>query len=104
MIYPSGKGRFTAVCLELALIREGKDFQKLYKQINILAAKYIENIVKNKLSDDLLNQKLPKKYERKFEEIKKAQDDYENWKKWQKAFDALIWKWQNEKRNFLTTK
>lgn len=91
MVYPTGKGKYTAVCFELGLVREGNDALKLRSRIASLSRKYVESVVKNKLSDDLLNQGLPKKYERKFKEAMKAIEEYEM-KKWQKAFETLIWK------------
>ena len=103
MIYPYGKGKFVAVCLELGLIREGIDPLKLQSRITSLSRKYLENIVKNNLSDKLLNQTLPKKYLKKYEDIVKALESYKNWKKWQKAFEALVWNQKQEKGKLLTT-
>lgn len=93
VLYPSNKkGWYTAACLDLALIRDGKDAFKLYQQINKLALRYLESIVKNNLSEKLLNQKLPKKY------IKKYNEELENNKtkeKWERIigemFKTLAW-------------
>ena|SRR3989344_9003637 len=91
MVFPTGKGKYTAVCFELGLVREGNDALKLRARIASLSRKYVESVVKNKLSDDLLNQKLPARYNKKFKEAVKAIEEYEM-KKWQKAFETLIWK------------
>ena len=98
MVYPSGKGKYTSVCLELALIREGSDPLKLRKRITLLAEKYFQSVVSNNLDDSLLNQKLPGKYLKKYKEIERAYI----WQKWQKAFDALIWQGKQEKGKLLT--
>ena len=90
MIYPSRgrRGWYTAVCLDLALIREGQDFFKLRKQITLLALKYARSVTKHNLNDALLNQKLPPSYVQKF---RTAGRDERLRRKWQEVFDAIIW-------------
>ena len=104
MIYPAGKGRFTAICFELGLIREGDNPLKLRSRITSLARKYVESIRKNNLSDDLLNQTVPKKYLIKYKEHTKAMKEYENLQKWQKAFEVLIWKLNQKAGKLLISK
>lgn len=99
MLYPSGKGKYTAVCLDLGIVRQGSDPLRLQKRMVVLAERYIKNIVKHKLDDALLNQTLPTKYVKKYEQIAKALV----WQKWQKAFEALIWQWKQEKGKLLAT-
>lgn len=104
MLYPSGKDKFTAVCFELGLVREGADPLKLRGRISALARKYIESVIKNNLDNALLNQELPAKYVKKLEELKKAAEHYENMKKWQKAFETLIWQGMQKEGKLLTTR
>jgi hypothetical protein len=66
----SKKDWYSAFCFELGLIREGKDPLELKRQINQLAFNYYRSVVENNLSDDLLNQFLPKKYELLFKKTK----------------------------------
>ncbi len=61
MMYQS-KGKYIAFCIDLALIREGKDPLKLKNRIERIAFKYVDNVIKNNLNDNLLNQTLPKEY------------------------------------------
>ena len=89
------KGWYTAVCLDLALIREGLDFFKLRKQITRLALKYVQSATAHNLSDKLLNQKLPPSYVKRF---RAAEQDERVRRKWQEVFDAIIWK-QSQSRN-----
>ena len=104
MIFPSNKGLYTAVCFELGLVREGKNPLKLKWRIESLAKKYIKSIRDNNLSEDLLNQSLPAKYEKKYQAVVKAHEEQENYKKWQKAYEALIWELRNGKKISLTIK
>lgn len=59
----SKKGWYSAFCFELGLIREGKDPLVLRNQISKLAFNYYRSVIENDLSDDLLNQSLPQKYQ-----------------------------------------
>lgn len=102
MMYPS-RGRpgwYTAVCLDLALIREGQNFFKLRKQITLLALKYVRSVTKHNLNDALLNQKLPPSYLRKF---RTAGQDERLRRKWQEVFDAIIWE-QSQGRKTVTSR
>jgi predicted RNase H-like HicB family nuclease len=55
---------YVAVCLELNLIEYGKDPEILINSIEEAAQSYIEAVKNKNLSDDLLNQPAPKKYEK----------------------------------------
>ncbi len=95
IIYPSKhRGWYTAVCLELGLIREGQDFFRLRRQINKLAIRYASWVIKNNLSDDLLNQKLPRQYIEKYRKHQRFIESNEAERlrrKWQEVFDAVVW-------------
>ena len=69
-----GKDKFTAVCLDFDIIEEAKSFKQVSKQINEAVRGYIENIWKNKLSDDLLNRHAPEKYWKKYDQYRKFLD------------------------------
>jgi len=99
MIYPSKKkGWYTAVCLELSLIREGNDFFKLRQQINKLAARYIDSIQKNGLDDKLLNQKLPKQYVERFKLLIEQEKAQQLKEKWEKIVRAIVWEQRIKER------
>jgi len=63
------KNWYSAFCFELGLIREGRDPLELKRQISKLAFNYYRSVIDNNLSDDLLNQELPKKYNTLLEKI-----------------------------------
>lgn len=91
MITPSKrKGWYTAVCLELGIIREGRDVFGLQQQINKLAARYVASAVKHNLSDELLNQKLPKSYVDKYRRLE-GEHDRQIKEKWERIVRAIIW-------------
>lgn len=81
------KGWFTAVCFELGLVREGRDVLALKQQITKLAIKYLESVIKNNLSEDLLNQSLPPRYQKILKDIKLRQ-------KWQAIMNNVISLWR----------
>ena len=70
MMYRSGK-RYVAFCIELALIREGDNPIELFNRMNKIAKTYVNNVLKNKLGDDLLNQELPGSYMKLYEVFNK---------------------------------
>ena len=72
LIIPSKtkKGWYGAFCFELGLIREGKDPLVLRNQISKLAFNYYRSVIENNLSDDLLNQSLPQKYQLLLDKVK----------------------------------
>ena len=65
------KGFYTALCFELGLVMEGDDIFKLKERIEKAARHYFYTVAEDdELSDDLLNQSLPKKYSPILEKIK----------------------------------
>jgi hypothetical protein len=68
MIYPSGK-EYVAACIDLGIIREGKNPIILMKRVEKVAMQYLTTVAKHNMSDDLLNQKLDKEYMDKYREI-----------------------------------
>ena len=95
LIIPSQKkGWFTAMCFELGLIREGKDAWVLKQQITKLAIRYFESVVKNNLSEDLVNQSLPRRYQ-------KILEDIESRKKWETILNKILWKFKREKGRYV---
>ena len=92
MVYPAQrKGWYIAVCLDLAIIREGKDAFKLYQQINKLAMRYVDSVISGDLGNTLLNQKLPNQYVTKFERLEE-ENDHRLKEKWEKIVGAIIWR------------
>jgi hypothetical protein len=65
------KGLYTALCFELGLVMEGDDIFKLKARIEKTARNYFHAVAEDdELSDELLNQSLPKKYNPIVEKIK----------------------------------
>lgn len=64
-IYPEGK-KFVGVCLEFGIIEEHKNLDVLRHNIREAVEGYIEAVVKNNLSEDLLNRHAPKEYWNRF--------------------------------------
>lgn len=64
VIFPSkdSEYRYTAACIELAIVREGDDAFELLQELQSASRHYLQNVIEHYLSDDLLNQTLPKKY------------------------------------------
>lgn len=92
MVYPAQrKGWYTAVCLDLAIIREGKDAFKLYQQINKLAMRYVDLVISGDLENNLLNQKLPNQYIKKFERLEEESSHHLK-EKWEGIVRAIIWR------------
>lgn len=90
MVFPSRRtGWYTAVCFELALVREGQEAYRLIQQINKIALRYMQSVIKSNLSDELLNQKLPQRYLARY---KQAQA---------KEVEALKLKWEGIVREFI---
>ncbi|MFH1046736.1 MAG: hypothetical protein V1738_00370 [Patescibacteria group bacterium] len=65
-IYPHKSG-YQGVCLELNIIEEGKDKDRVIELLDEHARSYIEYICKSGHSDDLLNRPAPKIYWKRFE-------------------------------------
>lgn len=60
-IYPE-KDKYIAVCLDLDIIEEGKDPQKLIESVKEGVEAYVEAVCKEGLDSKLLDRKAPKKY------------------------------------------
>ncbi len=96
----SKRGWYSTFCFELGLIREGTEPLELIKQINKLAFNYYRSVVENNLSDDLLNQSLPKKYQLLFQEIKKTEEVEEVHRKWEEILNReRFWRLRTTENN-----
>lgn len=89
--YSSGEGTYVAACKELCLLTEEKDMQLAKLNILARAKRYVENVCKEKLSEDLLNQTLPQEILDEFETHikdylkKKMANNFEKWTEgWEK--------------------
>lgn len=72
--YPE-KSNYMGVCLEFDLIVEEKTPQEALKHILNASFGYLETVIKNNYSDDLLNEKPPIKYLKKYQEILKRRTE-----------------------------
>ena len=99
LIIPSltKKGWYTALCFELGLMREGKDFMKLKMQISKLAFNYYRSVVENNLSDKLLNQSLPRKYIILLKRIKEEIEKEKRRREWEEILKRELWKLKAER-------
>jgi len=70
MLYRTTTG-YVACCIDLAIVREGKEPLALKNKIERLAQMYVINIARHNLSENLLNQNLPAKYMRKYKDCEK---------------------------------
>ncbi len=73
-IYPEGKN-FTGVCLELGIIEEHKNPDVLRHNMREAVEGYVESVVKNNLSEDLLNRPAPKEYWNNFSNYLKKESE-----------------------------
>lgn len=64
-IYKEGK-KYVGVCLDLDIVEEGKDIEKLKESLGEAARGYVETIIKEEMNESLLNQHAPKKYWEKY--------------------------------------
>lgn len=89
MLYPSStrKSWYVASCLELGLVREGKDAFKLANQVTKLSRRYVASVIKHDLDDELLNQGLPTKYLKKH----KSSAEERKRKEWERVIRAMVW-------------
>ena len=65
------KAGYTGVCLTFDIIEENKDPMELMKSLKEAAELHLETVIKNKLSDDLLNRYAPEEYWKKYFELLK---------------------------------
>lgn len=70
IVYEEGKN-FVGVCLTFDIVEEGENPTELLKSIKESAELHLETVIKNKLSDDLLNRYAPKEYWNKYFDISK---------------------------------
>ncbi len=70
IIYKQGK-TYVAVCLTFDIVEEGQNPTELMKSIKEAAELHLETVVKNNLSDDLLNRYAPQEYWDKYFEVSK---------------------------------
>jgi len=74
--YKTKENTFVTACEELCVLNEDKDAE-LAKLRTLAAAKhYLENVIENKLPENLLNQSLPDEIREEFFEAVKNQTDY----------------------------
>ncbi|KKR67837.1 MAG: hypothetical protein UU09_C0020G0006 [Microgenomates group bacterium GW2011_GWA2_40_6] len=59
---------YVGVCLDLDLVEFGDNLQELQKSICEAAQAHVDAVIKNNLSDDLLNKPAPIKYWKKLDE------------------------------------
>jgi len=72
VIFPQKK-LFVGVCLDFNIIEEGEDPKKVIESLEEAAIGHIEVVIKENLSDELLNRHAPKKYWDKYNELKSKQ-------------------------------
>ena len=77
VIFPAKVGdcKYTAACIDFAIVREGDDVFKLRQEILNASVHYLLNVQKNNLSDKLLNQTLPKKYTDAYNKTRKIKNN-----------------------------
>jgi len=75
-IYPE-KNKLVGVCLTFDIVVEGENPNKIMKDLKDAAFLHLKVVVKNKLSDNLLNRYAPKEYWEKYfsalESLKRAE-------------------------------
>jgi len=74
-VYPEKPNYFIGVCLEFDVIKEGKNPKDALNSIKEASIGYLETIIKNNYSDDLLNSPAPKQYWKKYHQYLKAKAD-----------------------------
>jgi predicted RNase H-like HicB family nuclease len=60
------KAGYTGVCLTFDIVEQNNDPSKLMKSLKEAAELHLETVIKNNLSDDLLNRYTPKEYWNKY--------------------------------------
>ena len=71
LTYKEGKS-YVGVCLTFDIVEEGKDPVELVRSLKEAAGLHVDAVVKNNLSDDLLNRYAPKEYWKKYFEATKG--------------------------------
>lgn len=97
------KGKFTSlayqekpnccigVCLEFNLLIEAKTLDEAMKKIKETAWFYLENVIKNKLPDDLSNEPAPLKYWKKFLELMEKTQAEQQRLYWQRKLQSITY-------------
>ena len=78
LVYPEGHGhQFIGVCLTFDIVEESTDPVQLMESIKEAAELHLEIVIKENMSDDLLNRYAPQKYwDKYFKALKETgQDD-----------------------------
>lgn len=68
-VYREKPNYYIGVCLEFDLIQEGSNPREVMMQIKEASIGYLETVIENNFSDDLLNKKSPIKYQKKYREF-----------------------------------
>lgn len=63
------KNNYVGVCLEFDLVTEDKNPKIVMEKIEDYARGWLKNVVKSKLSEELLNKPAPKKYWKIYEKV-----------------------------------
>jgi len=72
LIYKRSKDKlFTGICLDLDIVEQSENPEKLRKSLEKAAQGYIEAVIKKDLDGELLNKPAPKKYWKIISEIEK---------------------------------
>jgi hypothetical protein len=79
-IYREGK-KFIGVCLELCIVEENKNLNVLRHNMREAVEGYVEAVIKNGLSEDLLNRPAPKEYWNRFLNYLKQESERIKFKK-----------------------
>ncbi len=61
--------QIVGVCLDLDITIEGNNFEKVKKELSEVSREHVEFVIKNKLSEKLLNRSTPKKYWNLYENV-----------------------------------
>ena len=70
LVYKEGK-TFVGVCLTFDIVEEGDNPTELMRSIKEAAELHLETVIRNNLTDDLLNRYAPEKYWKKYFETAK---------------------------------
>ncbi len=68
------KNKYLGVCLQFDLIIEADTLKEAQEHIVDLSRGWLENAIKNKLSEEVLNRPAPKKYWKLYEKLKEAEE------------------------------
>lgn len=91
LAYQEKPNYYIGVCLEFNLLVEAKTFNKAMQKIKETAWFYLENVIKNKLPDYLLNEPASSKYWKKFLELMKKIQEEQQKLYWQRKLQSVIY-------------